>query len=363
MRAPCLILAAMMMLAAGTARADPVLVMTGTDQIGQGWRFRHGERCLVATARHVLPRGVGSIITQSGEYGQIVLTDVSVDPDVDIAVAAIMGKAAQTCPLESLGFPDSHPALQEASEGNRTLRMYVVYLCGVRTRDCGARGFDVKVDTLSPVDPIFWFRLSDTYGFGVQGGDSGAILVHTGSDGTPAGEPLGIAVDVQTGGARKPSAVVFSEVRALLPTIPTTPIGSIAREQKLKSGRFRLVDFGGKLLNADCGPVNALSGSGICPFQAAPDDQGRPVELVVAAADEASVHGFRFAFDPEDPLPDGVEIAVEDGRAEDGAAAWQVVRYCVPDAADFTCRVAGFRAARYRIRFNGSVVIHGISEG
>ena len=97
---------------AGSARAEPVYIQSG-NQVGQGWMFKVGASCVVATAKHVLPVDSGSVVNVRGEYSDIIA--VQRHPDLDLAIATIVGKAAANCPIESLGFADSKPALMDAS--------------------------------------------------------------------------------------------------------------------------------------------------------------------------------------------------------------------------------------------------------
>jgi len=305
------------------AAAAPVFIESGTE-FGQGWIFRNGAQCWVATAKHVLPSDQGTIATEAGDFGQI--SNVRRHETLDIAIAVIEGQAAAKCPADTLGYRDSRPALSNASLRGRDLVQQKIFHCSADDRaaqTCGGiSNTPVRIDTYGGNDVKFGF-----YSTGPQamaGGDSGSVIRETQSGGVSAGQPVGMVLQANPTSSY---AIVFSEVRAFIETLNAK--GAEPRKSSTKataSTSLRFVEFGGALGSPDCGPLNALRPAP-CPFNASPLTGQKTVDVILSTAFPQDISGFSFQFGASPPA--GVEIMVSDADFSGiGTTPWTSVRYC-----------------------------------
>lgn len=362
-RAISYLCAAMLALAGNNASAEPVLIRTGTDGIGQGWMFKYGSECLVATAGHVLVNGRGTVISATGDFGDI--SSVQNHPTLDLAIASVEGLLKANCPVETLGYRDSRPILDDASRSNRALTMQYVPLCEKQSQNCGVTNVLVRIEGFSPRDALFSFFPQGGLIDDNEGGDSGSIIRDTAGDGVATGQPLGLVIEKATAddGAALPSiAIVFSEVRKMLEDRKPKSSAENKRRKAETQGRrnIRLVDFRGALADPSCGPLNALSQSG-CSFAARPAAAQPTVEIVVEKTDEQPVTGFTVRFAEGKSLPKGFEIgAINTAYAGFANTRWTSLRYCRPDSYEYSCTFIDNSAKNYILRFAGDIYISSI---
>lgn len=351
-------------LSAQPALAGPVLIDGGASSgPGQGWIFKHGAECLVATARHVIPNRVGTITTPTGDFGDI--ASVEFHPELDLAIATVEGRAKVNCPTETLGYKDSRPFLEDASRANRSLTMQYVPLCERGSSNCGTTNVLVKVDSFSPRDAEFFFYPQGGLILANLGGDSGSIIRDTLNDGTSAGQPLGIVIRAATQEGEPSTALVFSEVRKMLDA-RSSGAAKAPRQRQVspaapRASGLRLVDFRGSLADPTCGPLNAI-GQSSCTFSARPSSRSQVFEIVVEKTAASNVSEFTFEFAQGSALPSGIEIAAIASSYEGFSAAnWTSIRYCRPDAFQFRCRFAPNSSQTFVLRIAGQATIETIS--
>lgn len=337
------------------ASADAVLIRPGNGELGQGWRFKSADRCLVATAAHVVETGEGVVTTVAGEFAQIV--EVERHPTLDLALLTIVGAAAARCPVESMGFADSRPAIEQAARENRSITMQMMPDCGGQPGACAFTNVTIKIDSFSPASSLFFFYPAGGLILDTIGGESGSIVRDTSREGSAAGEPLGILSRAGVERRVPSEAIIFSEVRAMAAARRGQPVkgaGGTAPFVPRGGNAFSFADFDGALPDAACGPANAITARGNCPFRAVPKAGSSSFSVVMVPIGQKPVRAIRFAFDPAAPLPRGVEIAA------DTAQGWVPLRYCVPNTVDFTCRLAEFQAPRIKLTVTGAASIRSI---
>ncbi len=365
-------LGTIMLSGAASVRAEPVLIQAQNGTMGQGWMFRQpsGADCLVVTAAHVVPGGEGLVVTRAGAVGQIAAMIRHPDNSIDMAVLRIEGRARTQCSAAQLGYPDAGPFIAEASRENRELVIEQIPPCSPERRDAGQCGGlysqRVLIDSFDARRPVFAFAPAG--GQQVMGGDSGSAILAPRDVGGSQAQPVGLVTHAGTGHADPGRAIMFHEVRRILPllTPASPPAPTPAAGRKAAGGApapvrvaparaLRLGEFRAALADPGCGPLGAL-GQASCPFLATPLARSRTVDLVVVPTPVGPVTAIDFAFLPDRPLPSGVEVLVSDAEdAPISSASWLSVRYCRPDAAQFRCAVALAGPASILLRFAGPV--------
>lgn len=345
--------------------AGPVLIRGGAEsETGQGWIFKHGDECLVATAAHVLGTRSGTVITPSGDFGDI--SSIQFHPDLDLAIASVEGRAKTNCPTESIGYKDSRPLLEDASQKNRSLTLQYVPLCNAGSSECGITNVLVKIDSFSPRDAEFFFYPQGGLIVANLGGDSGSVIRDTLNDGTMAGQPLGIVVRTATRTGEPSTALIFSEIRRMLDSRTSPAAGpKRLRESEIESpsraSGLKLVDFRGDLTGQKCGPLNAISQTS-CIFAARPIGRSQVFEIVVEKTEPIPASEFSFHFASGTALPQGIEIAaVDSDYAGFSSAIWTSIRYCRPNTYHFSCKFSPSSAQAFIIRVSGTATIEQIS--
>ena len=239
---------------------------------------------------------------------------------------------------------------------DRPLVMQYMTACRAGDSNCGFVNVRLRVDNVSPVDPIFGVYVIKGTVTGIAAGDSGSIIRDTASDGATPGEPLGILVEGSDDPNQPNLAIAFSEVRKM---VGQPRALSPVQQRSTKLARpVQFIDFAGVLASQDCGPTNLFM-TGNCTFQASPSRGKQYFSVVFRPTDSKPVSSVRVAFADSAPLPDGFEVLSSESGIGVGGT-WVSLRYCVPTSNTFTCSIAPQNGKTYMLRFQGTAAIASI---
>lgn len=340
------VLAAMLSLAS-TAQAEPVFVR-GAKGDGQGWVFRLGDACWVATAQHVVDGGeVALVIGPEGAQGEAIEIR-RLGEALDIALIRLVGSLASKCPASSLGDRDSRPALKAAIGEGRAVAMERRVESG--TGDLS--GVDiVAMDVIAVPDtrPTFTLRPVQPDRDPIVRSDSGSPIRLRGAGIGESGLPLGLVVSVD---GEFVTAVRMDVIRAQAEAM--APARQAPRRASTDLRAMTITHFSGETLSPDCGPLNALRTGAACGWRARKSGQTSAQIALAFSSSRTDLSQVVLTFAPGS-APRGVSVATRaEGQPVD---AWSADRYCRLSAgATLICSLGQRTAAGIRLTFDADVV-------
>lgn len=330
---------------AASASSETVLVRSGQSE-GQGWAFRTGETCWVASPKHVI--SADSLMVSGKDGLEAQGHSIRRHPDLDLALAKLTGAFAEACPVHAapLGDRDTAPVLQRLINEGRVISLERRTGTAGDGNGFGLEILSVQVDALRGAEPLFSARLARPDDE-IYRSDSGSPIRLRGTGIGEAGLPLGLLQATETfNGVQYLTVLRMDAVRDFFEAdAPQT--AQIAPQNE--AAALTVEAFTGKTPDTSCGPLNAVDANAPCGWRAEREAGGERIGLILNMDNAQSISLVEMRFGEASTL-DGFSVATAVNGGDFG-----IDRYCAValSEAAAACSLGVRKADRLKIVVEG----------